>query len=258
MDAFDNLRQVIARLLGPGGCPWDQEQTPLSLCDHLIEEAYELVDAIRAGNADDAREELGDLFFLLCFIGACYETQQAFSLEDSLQGIAAKMIRRHPHVFGDTAVRTQEELLRNWERIKRSEKTTEHGPAGLYDSLPAGLPPLLKAYRLHAKASRIGFTWPDAGAVEAKLQEEWTEFRQAVDQQDAAAMEQEFGDYLYTLVELGRRHGIKANAALDLANQRFLARFQAMEALARERGLSLDALSLAEQDALWNEIKALE
>ncbi|AGW14744.1 nucleoside triphosphate pyrophosphohydrolase [Megalodesulfovibrio gigas] len=258
MDAFDNLRQVIARLLGPGGCPWDQEQTPPSLCDHLIEESYELVDAIRAGSADDAREELGDLFFLLCFIGACYEKQQDFTLEDSLQGIAAKMIRRHPHVFGDTEVRTQEELLRNWERIKRAEKTTEHGPAGLYDSLPPGLPPLLKAYRLHAKASRIGFTWPDTAAVEAKLQEEWSEFRQAVDQQDAAAMEQEFGDYLYTLVELGRRHGIKANAALDLANQRFLRRFQAMETLARERGLALDALSLAEQDALWNEIKTLE
>ncbi|GAB7081705.1 nucleoside triphosphate pyrophosphohydrolase [Megalodesulfovibrio paquesii] len=256
MDAFDNLRQVIARLLGPGGCPWDQEQTPESLCDHLIEEAYELVDAIRSGNVADAREELGDLGFLLCFIGACYENRGDFTLDEALQGIASKMIRRHPHVFGDTEINSQDELLKNWERIKRSEKKGKDGPVGLYDSLPESLPPLLKAYRLHAKASRIGFTWPDTAEVEAKLQEEWTEFTEAVAQGDPAAKEQEFGDYLYTLVELGRRHGIKANAALDLANQRFLARFQTMEALARERGQSLDALSLAEQDALWNEAKA--
>ncbi len=258
MDAFDNLRQVIAQLLGPGGCPWDQEQTPRTLCDYLVEETFELVEAIRAGNAQDAMEEMGDLLFLLCFVGACYEKDGDFTVEDSLNAIAAKMVRRHPHVFGEETVESQDELLKNWERIKRAEKETEDGPAGVFDSLPAGLPPLLKAYRIHAKASRVGFTWEDTDEVEAKLKEEWQEFHQAVDNDDAEAMEHEFGDYVFTLAELGRRHGIKANAALDLTNQRFLRRFRAMEALAKKRGQDIATLSLAEQNALWDDVKDAE
>lgn len=255
MDAFDNLRQVIAKLLGPGGCPWDQEQTPLSLCDYLVEETFELVEAIRAGDAQDALEEMGDLFFLLCFVGACYEKNQEFTLDDSLKAAAAKMIRRHPHVFGEETVESQEQLLQNWERIKRAEKETPDGPAGVFDSLPKGLPPLLKAYRIHAKASRVGFTWEETDEVEAKLKEEWAEFQEASDVADPGAMEQEFGDYLFTLAEMGRRHGIKANAALDLANQRFLRRFRAMEALAKERGQDIAELSLDAQNALWDAVK---
>ena len=142
--ALESLREVIRSLLGPGGCPWDQKQTPESLCDYVVEEAFELVEAIRAGKYDDTREEVGDVLFLLLFISELSERAGRFTLTESLEEGAAKMIRRHPHVFADVKVSCQEELLRNWERIKRGEKKDDEGrPAGIFDSLPKGLPPLV-------------------------------------------------------------------------------------------------------------------
>ncbi len=268
---------VIDRLLAPEGCPWDREQTPESLADYVIEECFELVEAIRSGKVHDVREELGDVMFLLAFIGRLYADKGQFTLDEAMEGNAAKMIRRHPHVFAEGECASREELLRNWERIKREEKaaamadgadgagdgdgkaaSAEETPKGVFDSLPKGLPPLVKAYRLHSKAARVDFTWESDEDVEQQVEAEWLEWLDASASDDKERQEQELGDLLFTIVELGRRKGIKANAALDYATLKFLRRFEGMEALARERGLDFPNLSFEEKDALWNEVKAAE
>ncbi len=261
---------VIEALLGQGGCPWDKEQTPQSLADYIIEEGFELVEAIRADSPLDqgpdaspaesveVMEELGDVFFLLSFVATLYERSGRFTLDDVMAANAAKMIRRHPHVFDGLQVDTKGQLLANWERIKRAEKTNgDELPKGVYESLPKGLPPMLRAYRIHSKAARVGFTWATDAEAEAQLRDEWAEWEEVRASSDQTRMEEEFGDVLFTLVEWGRRHGIKANAALDKANARFLGRFQAMEAMARDSGRDLADLDLSEMNALWDRAKAI-
>jgi ATP diphosphatase len=255
--ALDALLDVIDRLVGPDGCPWDKEQTPESLADYCIEESCELVAAIRAGNLREVRAELGDVLFLLLFLSRLYADRGVFTLQDALESNAAKMIRRHPHVFGDARFDGKEEQLRAWERIKRHEQADGEGPKGVFDSLPAGLPSLIKAYRIHSKAARAGFTWPEDEEVERQVEAEWLEFLDA-GRQGRDAQSRELGDLLFTIVELGRRKGIKANEALDHTMLRFLARFDAMEKLARARDLDFAALSMDGKDELWNEVKALE
>jgi len=250
------IQDVIEALLGPGGCPWDQKQTPKSLCDYIIEEAFELVSAIRAEDHPETCEELGDVLFLLLFQATLASRAGHFTLEDVVAQNAAKMIRRHPHVFGDTVVADQEELLRNWERIKRGEKADSGKTGGAFDSLPEGLPPLLKAYRIHAKSARLGFTWAKDEDARGQFESEWREFEEACAGGDQERVEEEFGDVLFTLVELGRRRGVKANAALDAANLKFLGRYERMEGLARERGLDLLDMGLDDKNRLWEEVKA--
>lgn len=279
--ALNRLQGIIDRLIGPDGCPWDKEQSPESLADYVIEESHELVEAIRSGKVEDVRSELGDVAFLLLFIARLYENKQAFSLADALTDNADKMTRRHPHVFGDTHFDSKEDQLRAWEAIKRAEKTpaadsaddaedadnstaASTAPAGtaqaagIFDSLPKGLPPLIKAYRIHSKAARVGFTWPEDQDVEQQVEAEWLEWLDVAATDNKAAQQHELGDMLFTLVELGRRKGIKANEALDYATMRFLDRFARMEALARERQLDFPNLSLDDKDDLWNEVKAAE
>ena len=269
--ALDRLTTVIERLLGPDGCPWDKEQTPDSLTEYIIEECFELVEAIRAGKAADVGEETGDVAFLLLFLSRLSADRGGPGLADALNTAAEKMVRRHPHVFGDARFANQAELLKNWDRIKREEKT-EQGPdgekkPGTYDSLPKGLPPLTKAYRIHSKAARIGFTWPEDSEVEQQVEAEWLELLDACagggimgagTVGDPEEIERELGDHLFTLVELGRRKGIKAAAALEKANQRFLERVSRMEELARQRNLDFPNLSLDDKDELWNEVKEME
>ncbi len=251
---FDKIIEVIDTLTGPNGCPWDKEQTPRSMCDYLIEECFELVEAIRQDDAAEAAEELGDVLFLLLFIGRHFDRELPGFLDGALAGNVAKMIRRHPHVYGEQAASVAE-VVKNWEQIKKQEKAEKDKDPGVFASLPGSLPPLLRAYRVNSKAARVGFTWPSDADQEAKLAEEWNELQAALRGGDASAAEEEFGDYLFSLVEYGRRRGIKANSALAVANTKFLDRFEKMEKLARERGLELDRLSLAEMDALWDEIK---
>ena len=251
--ALAGLQDVITALLGPEGCPWDKGQTPETLCDYVIEESFELVDCIRSGDIPGAAEELGDVLFLLLFVATLYQQRGDFTLADAFDTAAAKMIRRHPHVFADCQIKDREELLRNWERIKRSEKGEK---TGLYASLPKGLPALLKAYRVHSKAARAGFTWASDAAMRAHLLAEKAEFEAAVAAGDDTAMAEEFGDYLFSLTEYGRRLGLKANACLDGAVNKFLGRYKAMEKLAAAQGLELDALDMDAKNALWETVKA--
>lgn len=228
------------------------ETDPRSLCDYVIEEAFELVEAIRADDKKEAMEELGDVMFLLLFIADRYEKDGSFTLAEAIDSSSAKMIRRHPHVFADCKVEDQDELLRNWEKIKRSEKKDSEK---IFDSLPKGLPPLLKSYRINAKAARSGFTYESDEQCTGQLESEWKEWAKALESGTPETSEEEFGDYLFTLVELGRRKGIKANSALDKANNKFLNRFSMMEDLAKEQGKDLTEMNLDELNELWNQVK---
>lgn len=258
-DALTRLNDVIERLISPEGCSWDREQTPQSLADYVIEESHELVDAIRFGKTQDVCEELGDVAFLLLFLAKLHEKKGEFNLDTALTQSAEKMIRRHPHVFGETTFESRDEQLRAWESIKRSEKQeADAPPVGVFDSLPKSLPPLIKAYRIHSKAARVNFTWPEDQEVEQQVEAEWLEWLDVSAGTDKEAQTHELGDMIFTLVELGRRKGIKASEALDYANARFLDRFRGMEMLAKERGLDFAALSLDDKDDLWNEVKAAQ
>lgn len=313
---LEKVQAVLDRLLGPEGCPWDQEQTPESLCDYVIEECYELVEGIRAHKPEEVREELGDVFFLLLFIAAIYKKQGKFTLCDALEENAAKMVHRHPHVFSDVSFADKEELLFNWERLKKEEKKAKaqdaDAPKGIFDSLPKSLPPLIQAYRINSKAARAGFTWDSDADVEQQVEAEWLEwlevsqslserFKELAAAPDVAArsasphssdpskpapevavpkvapaeddenndealstdpaqaaMEEELGDLLFTIIELGRRKGIKANAALQRTNMKFLRRFNAMEELARKNGHDFAALDITAKEELWQQVKAAE
>lgn len=255
--SLSRLQAVVATLVGPSGCPWDKEQTPLTLCDYLAEETFELIDAVRRGHAADTREEMGDVLFLLLFIARLYEKE--FSLDDALDEAAAKMIRRHPHVFADADCANREALLQTWETIKKAEKARKADErSGIFASLPDSLPPLLKAYRIHSKAARAGFTWDSDTDAEQQAEAEWLEWIDASATGDADAAERELGDLIFTLVELGRRKGVKANAALHKTILRFLDRFRYMEEKAAEAGRDFAALDMEEKNRLWDEAKALE
>lgn len=256
---LQELAAIVTALVAPDGCPWDKEQTPLSLCEYVLEEAHELVDAIRHGTDSDVAEELGDVLFLLVFISLLLQKEGKPALPEAVSLSAAKMIRRHPHVFADTVFDSKEEQLAEWERIKRAEKPDAEGkPAGVYDSLPKGLPPLTKAYRIHSKAARAGFTWSSDEDVELQVEAEWLELIESLRSTDKAAQERELGDIMFTLVELGRRYGIKASAALDSTNNRFLKRFACMEAEAGKAGKEFSGLDMEEKNALWDLAKSRE
>ncbi len=265
-ESMAHLDAVLAQLIGPDGCPWDKEQSPHSLGDYLAEETFELIDAIRRNDVRNVREELGDILFLLFFVARLYaqQTGDRLFLAHAMRDAADKMVRRHPHVFSGETFATRDDLLKAWERIKQAEKAREEDgrPAekkdAVFASLPAGLPPLLKAYRIHSKAARAGFTWEEDDDVAQQFESEWLEWLDADSFGNQEEKEKEFGDMLFTLVELGRRKGLKANAALELTNIKFLRRFAQMEALAKERGRNFSELELTEKDALWNEVKERE
>lgn len=253
--ALGRLDEVLQQLLGESGCPWDKEQTPLSLTEYIVEETAELVDAIRSGDSKDICEELGDVMFLLLFLNKLLKQKNAPGLALALDMESDKMIRRHPHVFTEKVYESKQEQLRDWDKIKQAEKTEDQG---VFASLPKGLTPLSKAYRIHAKAAGVGFSWPEDSDVEQQVEAEWLELLDAVESGNEAAIMHEYGDHLFSLVELGRRKGIKAALALDAANTRFLTRFTAMETLAKQRNLDFRALDLDAKDELWNEVKAAE
>ena len=256
--AIDSVREVVRRLTAEDGCPWDKTQTPESLTEYVIEESHELVSAIRSGTDEDVCEELGDVAFLLLFIAHLYEKKGSFTLRDVFEKNAAKMIHRHPHVFAGEHFANLDEQLKAWEKLKQEEHKAEGKPTGVFDSLPRSLDPLARAYRIHSKAARTGFTWETREDVEQQVEEEWLEFLDAQAREDEKAIRHELGDLIFSIVELGRRNNLKANAELDAANERFLSRFHFMEEAARKEEKELSSMPLEEMDKLWAKAKAKE
>jgi len=252
---FDALRALCARLRSPDGCPWDREQTLASLRAYLIEEAYEVIDAIDGGDPRALQAELGDLQFHIVFAARLAEENGWFDAADVCRGIHAKMVQRHPHVFGDVAVADAAEVVRNWEAIKRREGSGRGALAGV----PRQLPALLKAFRITEKAAALGFDWERVDDVVAKLEEEVAELaaelRGGRSEGGDARVREELGDVLFVMANLARQLGVDPEAALQAANDKFARRFGAMEVLAQRRGVAVGALGLSELDALWDEVK---
>jgi MazG family protein len=259
-ESFDRLRQIMDRLRDPGGCPWDRKQTLPTLAPYLLEEAHEVAEAVAATDPRALCEELGDLLLQIVFMARIGRENGWFDLDDVCNGIGDKMIRRHPHVFGDTEVEDAEEVLRNWEEIKRDERSGETTSSAL-NGVPAALPALLKAFRMTEKAAAIGFDWRKPADVMAKMREEMDELEAELVKGDQTASEEarnEMGDVLFVMANLARHLGVEPETALQLTNVTFKRRFESMESQARERGQDLGDMSLEEQDALWEEAKRLE
>ncbi len=256
---FEGLVEIMDRLRDPGGCPWDREQSYETLRSYLLEECYEVVDALDRNDAASLQEELGDLLFQIVFLSRLAREQGRFSAADVVRGIAAKIVRRHPHVFGDARADTSQEVLRSWEEIKRREKERTYGEeaprASVLSGIPPVLPALLKAQRLGTKAARVGFDWPDAAAVLGKVEEEMEELRRAIGSGDPSAAREEIGDVLFTLAMLARHAGTDPEAALERTNLKFRTRFEAIEEELDRRGMRVDEAGFDLLDQLWNEVK---
>jgi nucleoside triphosphate diphosphatase len=255
--AMSELIQIIERLRGPSGCPWDREQTPRSMVRYLLEEAYELADAIESDAVEPVCEELGDVLFHVLFLARMYAEREQFDLEAVCRAIVAKMKRRHPHVFGAARVADSAEVIRNWQQIKKSEKNADE-PASVLDSVPAGLPGLMRAHAVSKRAAAAAFDWENLPGVFTKLDEELAEFKAAADRNDAAQAAQEFGDILFTLVNVARFSGVHPETALAGAIKKFERRFRAMERVIADSGRALDEVSQSEKDRIWEEVKSRE
>jgi MazG family protein len=260
--SFANLVEIMARLRAPGGCPWDREQSYESLRSYVIEEAYEVVDAIDGQDHRELAEELGDLLLQVVFLAQLGAEDGRFTIDDVVQTICDKLIRRHPHVFGDVSADDPEEVLRNWERIKAAERAakaaagSEAGASrekGRFDGIPKSLPSLMRAFQVSDRVVRVGFDWPDLDGVLDKVHEE---LRELEAEHDPGRRELEFGDLLFTLVNAGRHLGLDAEQALRRANEKFVARFDRLERRARSEGVALDRLAPAEWEARWQAVKA--
>ncbi len=252
---FARLVSIMARLRAPGGCEWDRAQTRDDLKKHLIEEAYEVIDAIEARDDAMLREELGDLLLQVVFHAQISAEQGNFDMEDICRAINEKLVRRHPHVFGDAKAEDAGEALQNWEAMKNREK---NGEGSIFSGVPKQLPALLKAFRVQQKAAQVGFDWDAIDQVEAKVGEEWREFNEALAGESKDRVREEMGDYLFALVNLCRFLDLDPEDTLQAANRKFMSRFQGVEREAQKRGLELHGMTLDEMDALWDKVKERE
>jgi tetrapyrrole methylase family protein/MazG family protein len=253
---IDRLLDVVRRLRGEDGCPWDREQTLVSLKRYLIEESYELLDAVDSGDPGRHREELGDVLLQIAMQAQIRREEGAFGFDDVAEAVATKLIRRHPHVFGDVTVAGSAEVLRNWELIKAEERRPTGGSA--LAGVPRHLPALHRAERVQACAARVGFDWEHVGDVKGKIEEELRELAAAMDAADAAQIEEELGDLLFSIVNLCRFLGVHPEDALDGTTAKFTARFQAIERMLVREGRGLKDCTPAELDARWNAVKKRE
>ena len=265
---ISRLIEIMAALRAPGtGCPWDVEQDFSTIAPYTIEEAYEVADAIARGDLDDLRDELGDLLLQVVYHARMAEEAGDFSFGDVVRAITEKMIRRHPHVFGDERARSAGMAKGMWEKIKAEEKASrrqariargldpeDHGK-GFLDGVPVALPALTRALKLQEKAARVGFDWSEAGPILGKIEEEIGELREAMDRADASSIKDEFGDVLFALVNFGRHLKIDAEAALSGTNEKFRNRFHKVERALTDAGSSLEEATLDEMEALWQQAK---
>lgn len=245
---IEELVQVMDRLLGPGGCPWDREQTHQSLARYLIEECYEVIDAIQSGDMDHLREELGDLLLQVVFHSALAARTGSFNLAQVAQTVSEKMIHRHPHVFSDLSLKTSAEVLNIWEGLKKEE-----GKQTILAGVPAMLPALMRAHKIQDKAARIGFDWPTAAGALDKFQEEMEEMNRAT---TAEELTEEMGDVLFALVNVARLKNIEPEGALQAANDKFVRRFNYIEQKVLNQGKDLEKMTLEAMNTLWEEAKA--
>ncbi|WP_136523340.1 nucleoside triphosphate pyrophosphohydrolase [Geomonas ferrireducens] len=255
-DRFDRLMTIMRRLRAPGGCPWDAEQTHDSLKRYLLEESYEVIEAIDAKDDALLKEELGDLILQPVFHAAVAEERGAFTMDEVLDAINEKLVRRHPHVFGDQVIESSAAQVENWEKIKKGEKGDERKSA--LSGIPPHLPALMKAQKITEKAARVGFDWEHTDQVFAKVMEELHEFQEAMAAGDQQEMESELGDLLFAIVNLGRFLAIDPEEALRKTIQRFTRRFSHIEDTLHGRGERLQDTSLEEMDRLWEEAKKME
>jgi tetrapyrrole methylase family protein/MazG family protein len=251
---FDMLVAIMARLRGDRGCPWDRIQTTDSLKPFLIEETYEVLQALESGDATGVREELGDLLFHIVFMARLWEEMGVFDIYDVIKEVAGKMVRRHPHVFESVDVGDAKEVEANWSRLKAEEKPER----SVMDGIPRALPALMRAYRLTQRASKVGFDWDSERQVWEKVEEELGELRQAVERQEPDTTRDELGDVLLTFVNLARFLDVEPEEALRGATDRFVRRFKYMEQRLEQEGRRPEDAPLAEMDALWEQGKDLE
>ncbi len=247
------LVQIMQRLLAPGGCPWDREQTLETLRAYVIEEAFEVVDAIDSGDSGSLKEELGDLLLQVVFQAELARDKGWFGPNDVIESICDKLVRRHPHVFGELQANDSRAALQNWEAIKAQE----NGPKGRgrLDGVPLAMPALLRAFRIGEKAAQVGYDWSDAAHVRVKVNEELSELDAAIAYQDLDAVEAELGDVLFAVASLARKHGLDPEMALRKTLQRFTERFGKVEARAKKEDRELASLTDAERDVWWQEAK---
>jgi tetrapyrrole methylase family protein/MazG family protein len=251
------LLEIIQTLRSPAGCLWDRQQTPADLAKYLMDETCETIDAIDSGSVSALMEELGDLLFQILFLAVMAEERGEFTLSDVMAAIGEKMIRRHPHVFGDRAVRDVAEIKANWQAIKRDIEM-KRAPAGILDGIPRSLPALIRAQKMTEAAATVGFDWDRIDAVMVKVEEELNELRAAMQEGRPQKIREEIGDLLFTLVNLSRFVKVNADEALRQANRKFEERFACMEKELAVAGKTPEQASLAEMDALWDKCKKKE
>ena len=269
-EAFKAFYDIVARLRGPGGCPWDREQNPVSLRGDLIEETYECIEAIDENDPEHIKEELGDIFLLATLLSYMHEEEGVFSVSDVLANVSEKLIRRHPHVFGDVQVKDSAEVLDNWAKIKVTQEGRKPKDS-ILDQVSSGLPPLDRAWKLQKKAAKAGFDWPDISGVFSKIAEELEEVKEAVESAanaqpaDSTAakghatpsekVEEELGDLLFAAVNLCRYLGVEPSVALRRTNSKFTERFKYVEKKMKESGQEMKAENLNVMDKFWDEAK---
>ena len=252
-----DLISLMAKLRGPDGCLWDRKQTTESLKPFLVEECYEVIDALDEGVPNKIKEELGDLLFQIIFHARIAEEQGRFTMNDVITANVEKMTRRHPHVFGDAKLSTDKEVLSNWEEIKKKEKGYEDRKS-ILEGIPRHLPSLLRAHNIQERAARVGFDWSRLDDALPKLDEEIAEFKESLKQEDAAGIEEELGDLFFTLVNISRFLGVNPEDALRKTISKFIRRFRFIEEHAAEAGKTLNEMTLDEMEELWQESKTKE
>jgi len=253
LDMFQKLYTIVKKLRSPDGCPWDREQSPMSIRGNLLEETLECIDAIEENNDEHIREELGDIYLLATMIGYMYEEKNSFTIAEVLADISEKLIRRHPHVFGNVSVDSSEQVLRNWEHIKQNIENADH--VSLLDSIPKGLHPLERAYKLQKKAAKYGFDWYSCEGIYEKIETELAECKEASDGENKDALESELGDLLFSVINLCRFMQVDPALALHKTNKKFKKRFTFLENKMETAGKKLSKENFELMDSLWEESK---
>lgn len=256
-EAFTELVKLIRTLRSEHGCPWDKKQTPQTFHHYILEEYHELVHALNEGNQAEIADETGDLIFLVVFLAYLFEQQGVATLPQVLNGVISKMVRRHPHVFGEVEVRDAEDVIDNWAKIKAAEKTIQQRES-LLDGIPRSLPALNRAQKLARRAAKAGFDWTKADEVLLKVEEELAELKQAISSGSQADVREELGDLLFVVTNAARHLEVNSEAALNETSDKFERRFRYIETQVRSEGKSLEDADLQEMDRLWDEAKAME